>query len=119
MVPGGPNTVGSEAGDENNVALCLEGRAAVAAKTDEDGSEDEPLLLLRAARLWGAAEALSEKIEVIEYPHAPDRSLHERRVAAARERLDEQAWTQAWAEGRAMDPEEAVAYALEERSAAT
>jgi non-specific serine/threonine protein kinase len=33
-------------------------------------------------------------------------------VAAARSRLGEEAWTQAWQEGRAMTPEQAVEYAL-------
>jgi DNA-binding NarL/FixJ family response regulator len=66
-----------------------------------------------AARLWGAAEALLEGIEATAYPHAPDRSVYEGRVSAARSQLDEAAWAQAWAEGRVMTPEQAVEYALE------
>ncbi len=94
----------AEVGDQANVAYCLEGLATVAAS--EGGVE-------RAARLWGAAEALLEEIEATAYPHAPDPSVHEARVSAARSQLDDAAWEAAWAEGRAMTPEEAIEYALE------
>ena len=73
-------------------------------------SEDRPE---QAARLWGAAEAILEQIEVIAYPHATDRSFNDRQLAATREDIDERTWEEAWAEGRAMTTEEAVAYALE------
>jgi hypothetical protein len=63
--------------------------------------------------LWDAAEAILENIEVIAYPFASDPSLRERRVAEAKARLEDQTWTLAWTEGRAMTPAEAVAYALE------
>ena len=42
-----------------------------------------------------------------------DRTLHERDIAAVRARLGEAAFAAAWAEGRAMPPEQAVAFALE------
>jgi DNA-binding NarL/FixJ family response regulator len=35
-------------------------------------------------------------------------------LAAARSQLDEAAWNAGWAEGRAMGPEQAVGYALEQ-----
>ena len=92
-----------EVGDETNVAYFLEGLAAVAASKGA---------LVRAARLWGAAETLLETIEVAAYPHAPDRSLREREVAAARARLGGSEWEEAWAEGRAMAAGRAAAYAL-------
>ena len=63
-------------------------------------------------RLWGAAEALLEGIEIISYAHAPDRSVYERHVCEARERLDEASWRWAWTEGRTMTKEAAVAEAL-------
>ena len=64
----------------------------------------------RSARLFGAAEALG-------YQQAPaERALREPYLAAARSRLEEAAWEAAWAEGRAMTFEEAVAYALEEEA---
>ena len=68
---------------------------------------------MRAARLWGAEEALLEKIEAAVYTYVPDRSLHRSRVAAARSRLGEEAFEAAWAEGRTMTPEQAVEYALD------
>ena len=37
---------------------------------------------------------------------------YEGHLAAARAQLDEAAWTAAWAEGAAMDPEQVVEYAL-------
>lgn len=71
-----------------------------------------------AARLWGDAQAMLEEIEVISYPYASDRALHQRRVAEARVRLDEAAWGAAWADGRRMTTEQAVEYALEGEGAA-
>ncbi len=97
-----------EIGDESNVAYCLEGLAAVAASEDE---------LERAARLWGAAEALLQANEVMAYPHASDRSVHQRQVADARARLEAEAWQGAWAQGRAMTLEQAAQYALEDDKA--
>jgi predicted ATPase len=93
----------AEVGDGTNVAYYLEGFATLAA-------EGEPE---RAARLWGAAEAVLEQIEVISYPHAADRSFNDRQLAAVRASLEERAWEEAWNEGRAMTTEQAVAYALE------
>jgi predicted ATPase/DNA-binding SARP family transcriptional activator/DNA-binding CsgD family transcriptional regulator len=95
----------AEAGNETNVAYCLEGLAAIAAS---EGS------LARAGRLWGAAEALLEEIEVTAYIYAPDRSAYQDRVSAARAQLDEAAWQAAWSEGQEMTPEQAVGYALSE-----
>ena len=66
----------------------------------------------RAARLWGAADALRE---VTGSPWAPqERRLHEPYLAAVRSGVDEADWRAAWEEGRAMTLEEAVAYALED-----
>jgi ATP/maltotriose-dependent transcriptional regulator MalT len=69
---------------------------------------------VRAARLWGVAEGMSETYGT-QFPPAV-RSLidYENRVAAARSQLDEAAWTTAWTKGRAMSPEQAVEYALEQ-----
>jgi predicted ATPase len=66
----------------------------------------------RAARLFGASEALPEAMGA---PLEPgERALQEPYLAAARSQLDETSWQEAWAEGRAMTLEEAIAYALEE-----
>jgi predicted ATPase/DNA-binding CsgD family transcriptional regulator len=99
-------TVSAELGNEADVVHCLEGLASVS------GAEGR---IVRAARLWGAAEALLEKIEAV-YTYVPDRSLHGSQVAA-RYLIDETAWEAAWAEGRAMSPEQAVEYALEQQLA--
>jgi predicted ATPase/class 3 adenylate cyclase len=66
----------------------------------------------RAARLFGASEALPEAMDA---PLEPgERALQEPYLAAARSKLDETSWQEAWAKGRAMTLEEAIAYALEE-----
>jgi non-specific serine/threonine protein kinase len=68
----------------------------------------------RAARLFGAAEALRAAFDSgIAYP---ERREIDRDVAAARAQLDEESFGAAWAEGRAMTLERAIAYALEPAS---
>jgi DNA-binding NarL/FixJ family response regulator len=64
----------------------------------------------RAARLFGAAEAIREAAG---YQQATgDRSLREPYLEAACSRLDEAAWEKECMEGRTMGLEEAVEYAL-------
>jgi len=71
--------------------------------------------LERAARLFGAAEALRAAAGV---PLTPfDRADYDRDVAAIQAQLDNAALKAAWVEGRAMSLEQAVAYALEPISA--
>jgi len=89
-----------EASDRPNAAFCLQGLAAVAE------AHDEPA---RATRLLGAAEALLESAGVPRYAMV-DQELHRRVADAARERLGEQTWEEATAEGRAMSFEEVVSY---------
>jgi hypothetical protein len=84
-------------------AYCLEAFAGLAGARGQG---------VRAARLWGAAEALRETIGA---PHSPEaRPYYERSMAAARAVLGEAAWEAAFAEGGGMSPEEAAAYALGE-----
>jgi predicted ATPase/class 3 adenylate cyclase len=65
----------------------------------------------RAARLFGAAEALRIALGA---PLPPgERADYERDVAAARAQLDEATLAAAWAEGRAMSLEQSIAEALE------
>jgi non-specific serine/threonine protein kinase len=64
----------------------------------------------RATRLFGAAELLCERVGVA--PHPPWRAEHERHVATARASLGDEAFAAAWAEGRALSLDEAIAYAL-------
>ena len=60
-----------------------------------------------AARLWGRALALREAMGA---PISPvERASYERSVAAARALLGEKAFAAAWAEGRNMTPEQALA----------
>lgn len=67
----------------------------------------------RAAVLFGAGEAMREEVGQEEvYSHY--RAIHDRGVEAARSALDEGEFAAAWAEGRAMDVEAAVSFALEE-----
>ena len=65
----------------------------------------------RAARLLGAAEVIREASQVPVPPY-PFRA-HERDVAELRAALSPEAFEAAWAEGRAMSLEAAIAFALE------
>jgi predicted ATPase/DNA-binding SARP family transcriptional activator len=64
------------------------------------------------ARLWGAAEALRETVGISLSP--VERTYFGPYIDSARSQLGEARWGAAWAEGRAMTPEEAVEYALDE-----
>src|SRR6266700_3329179 len=77
---------------------ALEGLAAVVA------AQEEPTW---AARLWGTAEAQREAYSI---PLPPVyRADYEQAVAAARTQLGEQPFAVAWAQGRTMTPEQALA----------
>src|SRR5215204_57447 len=66
----------------------------------------------RAARLYGAAEALRDAIGA---PLPPtNRPHYDRGVAAARAKLNEAEWEAAFSEGMAMSAEEVAEYALSE-----
>ncbi|MDQ4126390.1 MAG: LuxR C-terminal-related transcriptional regulator [Actinomycetota bacterium] len=65
---------------------------------------------VRSARLWGAAEALREGLGIHLSPL--ERSHYAPHIDAARARLGEAWWEAAWAEGRAMAPQQTVEYAL-------
>ncbi len=67
----------------------------------------------RVARLFGAAEALGEAASATpSFP--PARALYEQDLASVRQELDTKRFAAAWAEGRAMTLEQAIAYALED-----
>jgi predicted ATPase/DNA-binding SARP family transcriptional activator/DNA-binding CsgD family transcriptional regulator len=72
-------------------------------------------LQARSARLWGAAESLRETIGATLSP--VELRVHGPYIEAARQKLGEIAWEEAWAEGKAMTVEEAEEYALAEREA--
>jgi non-specific serine/threonine protein kinase len=66
---------------------------------------------LSAARIWGAAEQLREEIGL----PLLDRSRYDRRVAAARAALgDDAAFDHAWKEGSALTLEQAIEIALQD-----
>jgi non-specific serine/threonine protein kinase len=92
-----------EVGDRRMMAFALEGLAAADAALASS---------LRAAQIWGAAERLREHIGS---PHSADeRSVYDRRVAAARAALgDDVALDRAWQAGRALTLEQAIELALE------
>jgi len=84
------------------VITALEGLGGVACVQDE---------LIRAARLFGAAEALRMLIGAPLQPGI--RGDYDRESMELRSKLDEQICTRAWSEGRAMTLEKAIQYALE------
>jgi len=90
-------------GDKRGITTSLVGLAAVAAARGQAE---------RSALLFGAAEALREAIRVPVPPFIRDE--YDRRVAALRATMREQAFTEAWAEGRAMSMDRAIAAALGE-----
>ena len=72
-------------------------------------SQEQPV---RAARLWGAVEGMEETYGVHVSPMALSSFNYEGHLAAARSHLDEEAWSAAWTQGKAMPLERAVEYAL-------
>jgi tetratricopeptide (TPR) repeat protein len=94
------------------MAECLVGLAGVIAS--EEGTEPG-LAALKAARLLAVAKAYFASISAAMWP--ADRLEYERNVASVRARLGEEAFNRAWEEGRTMNMEQAVEYALEEREA--
>ncbi|MGZ3645403.1 MAG: LuxR C-terminal-related transcriptional regulator, partial [Ktedonobacteraceae bacterium] len=87
----------------DHIAAGLEGLASVVAAQGE---------LSWAARLWGTATALRETIGT---PLPPvERASYEQAVAATRAHLGQQAFSKAWAQGRSMTPEQALASPAQE-----
>ncbi|HEX5848531.1 MAG TPA: LuxR C-terminal-related transcriptional regulator [Rubrobacter sp.] len=74
-------------------------------------SWDDPL---RAARLWGATETMEETFGIEITPIARSAMNFEARVSLARSNAGETAFETARSEGRAMSPEQAIEYALQE-----
>jgi tetratricopeptide (TPR) repeat protein len=89
-------------GDRAGLSWCLADLAGVAIL------DEEPK---RAARLWGAADALRQKIGARSAPAA--RATRERLMAEAREQLGDEAFAADWAEGEKMTPEQAIELGLQ------
>jgi DNA-binding SARP family transcriptional activator len=68
---------------------------------------------VRAARLWGAAEALREQIGMPLAHFDLALSGYKQDLAAVRSTLSEATFEAAWTEGRAVSPEQAIEYALD------
>ena len=90
-------------GDKEDVAWCLVGLAAVAT---QGGDPD------RGAAVLGAADALLEGMGALMKPF--ERGLQGRTLASIRKRLDAASLDEAWARGRGLAIEQAVAYAIAE-----
>ena len=90
-----------EIGHVRMIPITIEGLAALAVRNKEPE---------RAARMYGAAEALREDIAL---PlDDPDEWQYARHVEHARAQLDDQVFVSAWAAGREMGINAAVEYAL-------
>ena len=87
------------------IQICLHGLGCVAA------CREHPI---RAARLWGAVEGMHETYGVRLTPVTRSITGYESLLVTARSQLEEETWTGAWAEGKAMPLESAKAYALSE-----
>jgi non-specific serine/threonine protein kinase len=94
-------TLYKELGVKSSIAECLEGLAEGA------GAQEQ---MERAARLYGAAEAMREAVGVPIQPS--DRPGYDRSVVAVRAGLGEEAFAKAWEEGRKMSMEQAIDYAI-------
>jgi predicted ATPase/DNA-binding CsgD family transcriptional regulator len=91
-------TIAGKLGDKVQIASILEQLGEVIAVHGE---------FTRTARLWGAAEALRDAMAA---PLPPVyRAEYEQAVIAVRSALGEKAFAAAWAEGRTMTPEQALA----------
>jgi predicted ATPase/DNA-binding CsgD family transcriptional regulator len=102
-----------ELGERMIASESLQGMACIA------GAKGEAL---RAARLFGAAQALWETLrEAVAFELTPEEEAWRQPYrATARSHVGEAAWAEALAQGRAMGLEQAIEYALsEEESSAT
>jgi len=90
-----------ELADKEGVAWNLEGLAGVAGAKGRGE---------RAARLFGAADALRRAIGI---PiAAPDRDFYQRNIEQAEALQAPETWQACWSEGASFDTERAIAYAL-------
>jgi tetratricopeptide (TPR) repeat protein len=92
-------------GDRRGVMESLEGLAALAAATAAPR---------RAARLWGAADALQQEMDSA--MSVNQRIAYDRQVQPVRAILTDEAFDHAWDDGRAMTLGDAVRYALDDRA---
>jgi hypothetical protein len=97
-----------EVGDQQGIAVSLEEFARLAGAQGQPGC---------GAQLWGAADALREALGA---PRPPNEIGEcEQAFVALRSTLGEEGFAAAWAAGRALSLEEAIALALEADAAPT
>jgi DNA-binding CsgD family transcriptional regulator len=101
--------VAREADDKNIVQLAFFGLANVAAHRGQPA---------RAARLWGASEAVREAFDMRLSPMTRAFAGYENNLSTARSQLGEAAFEEAWAEGKDMVQQLAVEYALSKEESA-
>ena len=98
--------ISKELGDKLTPSSSLEGMACLSAAEGEAS---------RAARLFGAAQALLEAVGAVAFEPTPEEEAwREPYLGAARSQLGEAAWGETLARGRAMTLQEAIEYALSE-----
>jgi tetratricopeptide (TPR) repeat protein len=101
-----------ELGDKWGLALALAGLGGVAVGSAESGAPGSaPGAAERGVRLLGSVAGLLENISAL--LDTNDRLPYTRAIATARAQLGDAAFQRAWDAGRAMTPEQAIAYALE------
>jgi predicted ATPase/class 3 adenylate cyclase len=93
---------GREQAPQHDVAYWIDELAAVAAAKGDT---------LRAAKLWGAADALFKLFGLTLLEE--NQQVRDRFRQRAEDSIDEKSWTEAWTEGHAMTLEQAATYALE------
>jgi predicted ATPase/DNA-binding CsgD family transcriptional regulator len=87
--------------DAVGIGRCLDGLGWVASSRGDH---------VRAARLFGAAEALRERIGAA--AHVPWQTEHERHCRLSRDSLGPERFATTWAEGHSLGLDDTVAYAL-------
>ncbi len=102
-------------GHRGGIARCLEVFAFIAnARAQKQSPVESSAYLKRAACLLGAAEALRK---ISQSAMSSDEFIeYDRELFALEARLDRATFDAAWAEGRAMPMEQAIAYALKDVS---
>jgi predicted ATPase/transcriptional regulator with XRE-family HTH domain len=92
-----------EIGDKGGVAWCLEKFAQIESAIGDAA---------RAVHFLGAARALREGMGTV--VDSVDQADYDRMLTILQNRLGEEAFRQAWQEGKAMSTEQAIRYALED-----
>jgi len=95
----------NEHGNKSAMVDCLAGFASVLGRIGRPE---------HAVRLFGAVESQLESIGMAGRLDPSDQKELDHYVAAARSQLDEATFEKAWAEGRGMTSEQAIAFAFEE-----